>query len=234
MPNFRTPRLVGKVVKASFALFVLLVNVLILWRVFFSSATPKEIEHLLANDKLCAAYEQYGDELTLRYQEQATITRAEKNYGYFSVTQCVFIPEINQVQIVVRYNNSTIRHLAEDYALPSIPSREETLFDVTLVRTTDLTPEDSTDNTVPERLATKRYYPSEGTLRATTSLYTYYRYVFENVSVEDVTVGVFTDIYYIDDIDYENEAYGTLCLYDDASPWLDYRMTRADKQALTK
>ena len=232
MPNFRTPRIIGRVIKTLFALFILAVNAILIWRVFFSASIPASVGTMLANDKLCAAYEQYGDELTLCYQEQATVTRAEHNYGYFSVTQCVFIPEAEQVQIVVRYNNSTLRHLAEDYGLAEIPSRDGTLFDVTLVKTTDLTPDDPDDNLDLANLSVERYAPSEGTVRDTTSLYTFYRYVFDNVSVDDVTVGVFADIYYVEDIDYESEAYGTLCLYDDLSEWKTYTLTAADRKAL--
>lgn len=187
---------------------------------------------MIAGERLSAAYAQYGDELQLLYQDQASITRAENNYGYFSVTQCVFIPEAGQVQIVVRYNNSTIRHLKEDYALEEMPSREDTLFDVTLVKTTDLTPDDPDDNLDPAKLSRERYSPSEGTVRATTALYTYCRYVFEGVCVDDLTVGVFADIYYVEDIDYDREAYGTLCLYDNLSEWLEYDLTKADRESL--
>lgn len=232
MPNFRTPRIVGRVIKFLFALFILSVNAILIWRVFISTGMPKEIGTLLMNDRLSAAYEQYGDGLTFRRQEQATVTKAEYNYGYFSVTQCVFIPEAEQVQIVVRYNNSTLKHLAQDYGLAEIPSRDLTLFDVTLVKTTDLTPNDKSDNTDPTRLSVERYYPSEEFLRDTTTLYTFYRYVFDGVTVDDVTDGVFADIYYVDDIDYNERAYGTLCLYSAVDEWEPYQLTSADRKAL--
>ncbi len=232
MPNFRKARIVGRLIKSIVVLLVLAINALLIWRVFFSTRLPASIAPLQANEALVSAYETHGDALTLRYQDQASITRAEGNYGYFSVTQCVFIPEAEQVQIIVRYNNSTIRHLAEDYDLPEVPSRDAHLFDVTLVKTTDLTPDDKTDNTKIEALSLTRYAPNEGYLRDNTSLYTYYRYTFDNISVDDLTVGVFVDIFYVENVDYDAKAYGTLCIYDDGTKWSSYSLTSADKSAL--
>lgn len=232
MPNFRKARIVGRVIKSIVVLLIFAINALLIWRVFFSTRLPASIAPLQANEALVSAYETHGDALTLRYQDQASITRAEDNYGYFSVTQCVFIPDAEQVQIIVRYNNSTIRHLAEDYDLPELPSRDEHLFDVTLVKTTDLTPTDKTDNTKLESLSLTRYAPNEGYLRDHTSLYTYYRYTFDNISVDDLTVGVFVDIYYAEDVDYDARAYGTLCIYDDGTKWSSYSLTSADQSAL--
>lgn len=232
MPNFHKQRVIGRVFKGLIILLVLAINAILVWRVFFSAQTPKTISPLQANEVLVSAYEAHGDGLTLRYQDQASITRAEGSYGYFSVTQCVFIPEAQQVQIVVRYNNSTIRHLTEDFKLPEIPARENHLFDVTLVKTNDLTPDDTTDNTKDEALSFTRYTPNEGYLCDYTALYTFYRYTFDNVSVDDVTIGVFVDFFYVDAIDYNAKAYGTLCIYSNDFEWIPYSLTSADKAAL--
>lgn len=233
MSTARNMRIFGKVVKASFTLLIFVVCFILLWRVF-SSGDPKAVDVLMANEHTRAAYEAYGEDMILQYQGQHSITLGEKNRGYFSVTQYVFIPQANQVQIVFRYNNSTIKSLAADYALPEVPSKEETLFDVTLVRTDDLfSPENREDNLDSSTLEVTRYYPSDY-IRETTSLYTYYRYVFDGVTLEDHTVGVFADVYYVGDIDYEKEPYGTLCLYDDLSPWMSYSLTKDDIAVLTK
>ena len=70
--------------------------------------------------------------------------------------------------------------------------------------------------------------------RDTTALYTYYRYVFDNVEITEDMLYVFADVYYTQDINYEEHAYGTLCLYDDESEWVPYKMTSADVAALKK
>ncbi len=232
MPNFRKQRIAARVIKSMVAGLVIAVNVLIIWRVFFSVKLPDAIDALTPNEALRAAYAERGEALELWYQDQATVTRAEKNSGYFSVPEFVFIPEAKQVQVVFRYNNGTIKSLARDYGLESVPAREAHLFDVTLVRTRDLTPEDKTDNDDPATLASERFFAAAEPIREQTSLYTYYRYVFEGVTVEDVTAGIFVDIYYLGDIHYEKEAYGTLCIYSPDEERLAVKLTSDDKKAL--
>ena len=144
----------------------------------------------------------------------------------------MFIPEAEQVQIVFRYNNSTIRHLQQDYQLSSLPEKSAHLFDVTLVKTTDLTPNDHTDDLDESTLSSTRVQPTGELLRAETALYTYYRYVFDGVTVEDITDAVYIDIYYVDDIRYEDKPYGSLLIYAWDEEWIAYRPTRADLNAI--
>ena len=225
-------RLFGRVVKWSISLLLCLICGILIWRMC-SSGDPEQVKYLMKNDTLCDAYEKHGDDLVLQYQMQDTITTAEYNRGYFSITQYVFIPEAKQVQLVFRYNNSTIKNLAKDYGLATVPDKSEELFDLTLVTTTDLTPDNRDDNTNNEALKMERYYPSAAT-RTETSLYTYYRFVFDNIEVTPDTLWVFADIYYEGDLDYSKRPYGTLCLYDDESPWVDYKLSRNEQKMLAK
>lgn len=232
MSRSRAPRLIGGILKAVFILLIMTVCAILLWRVLFSG-DPRSVKKLAVNPTLAQAYAEHGNDLVLQYQNQATITRAEDCYGYFSVTRCVFIPQANQVQIVFRYNNSTLRHLKEDYGLAKIPEKSGTYYDVTLLRTTDLTPDDPDDNfTDPASLACDRYFANAEPVRTETALYTYFRYTFDNVTVEDLTDGVYVDVYYLGDLNYEEKPYGTLCIYDTYSEWIPYRLTGADRKAL--
>ena len=230
MPNGHNMRVFWRVVKWSISLLLCVICGILIWRVF-SSGDPKEIKYLMGNDALYEAYDKHGDDLVLQYQMQDTITTAEYNRGYFSVTQYVFIPEAKQVQLVFRYNNSTIKHLARDYGLAEIPDKSEELFDLTLVTTTDKTPNNREDNANTENLTMERYYPSAAT-RTETSLHTYYRFVFDNVEITPDMLFVFADIYYEGDLDYAKRPYGTLCLYDDQSPWEAYTLSRTERKML--
>lgn len=213
-------------VKVLFYLFVIIVNAIMLWRVLFSG-DPAKIQRLTVNDSLREAYE--DGQLLLETQEQRTLT----SNGLFAVRQCVFIPESNQIQIVVRYNNSTLRKLAQDYGLESVPEKTEELFDVSIVKTIDKTPMDITDNTDPEALSEERYHPTGEPKTAYKRLYSYRRYVFENVSREDA-VGMFVDVYYKGDVNYEKDPYGALCIYEDGAPMEEVKLTGADKKELKK
>ena len=233
MTNNHNMRLFGRVVKWSISLLLCLICGILIWRMC-SSGDPEAVKYLMGNEVLFDAYEKHGDDLVVQYQMQDTITTAEYNRGYFSVTQYVFIPEAKQVQLVFRYNNSTIKNLARDYPeLAEIPDKSEELFDVTLLTTKDLTPDNRDDNTNNEALQMERYYPSAAT-RTETSLYTYYRFVFDNIEVTPDTLWVFADIYYVGDLDYAKRPYGTLCLYDDESPWVDYKLSRVERKMLSK
>ncbi len=225
------------------------------------SGDPKGISVLSVNERTRAAYEQYGDGWTAYRQEQLTLTRAEyeitegnepnfknkNNYGYFGVTQSVIIEEAKQVQLVFRYNNSTIKYLKRDYDLPEMPERDAHLYDVSLVLAIDLTPENEADNLMSpldsKSVRLLRVQPdSEMTERTTKNLYNYYRYVFdlpEETCMEHV-LAMFVDVYYVEDITYleadsdiyRDVPYGTLCIYDYVKKTLPYKLSKADVAAL--
>ncbi len=231
MSSYKAPRIIGGIFKFLFTFLIMGICALLVWRVYFSTIIPKEIKHLAANPTLSEAYAAHDGKLTLQYQDQGSITRGKENAGYFSVESCVFIPEARQVQIIFRYNNSTITHLAEDYGLDTVPSKSEQLFDVTILKTTDLTPGDLQDNIKGEGLAEERRQPTSCE-RAESLLYTYYRYVFDGVTAEELTDGIYVDVYYNQAIDYEAKPYGTLCIYSSDQKWLTYKPSAADRRAM--
>ena len=234
-------RIFGKTVKILFFLLVFSVIFFLIWRIF-SSGNPKGMEGVTPNEKLAAVYEQEGDDLYMFRQNLDMITRAEHNYGYFAVTDSVFIPAANQIQITFRYNNSTIDHLVEDQGLSETPSRDSELFDVTLVLATDLTPDNAEDNlgNDPESVKLTRVHATAVTAEPK-NLYNYRRVIFDldelGISLEELTdsgelLAVYTDVYYVGDLDYEETPYGTLCLYDHLTEIEIVKLSGADKKAL--
>ncbi len=232
MASYRAPRIAGRITKFLFTLFVFSICGILIWRVFFSTKIPKNLDTLTPNPVLSQAYAKNGGELTFQYQELSSITRATDSYGYFSAASCIFIPEADQVQLVFRYNNSTIRHLQQDYGLAELPQKSDHLFDVTLVVANDPTPDIHDDDYAGENLTTKRIFPSMEPIREETSLYTFYRYVFDGVSVEDVTNSVYMDVYYVEDIDYDERPYSTLLIYAWDEAWQSYRPSRAELKSI--
>jgi hypothetical protein len=224
----KTTKIIGKSLKAIFYLIIVVINVIILWRVLFSG-DPSSIKPILANEQTVAAYEEQGNELKLYVQKQKVLTDS----GRFAVTDCVFIPEANQIQVTVRYNNSTLRYLAEDYELSEIPDRKTEIFDVTIVKTTDLTPDNPDDNLDENALMEERFYPSEEPKTAYKSLYSYRKFIFDNITWDDA-VGLFVDIYYNDDIEYSEKPYDVLCIYDALMEMEERSLSGADKRVLKK
>lgn len=239
-----------KLIKSFFSLMVgtviLLVVGVFVWR-FITSAPPKELTSITPDGKIVAAY--HDGSLELVTQEQNTITRTEKNYGYFSVADVVFIPEIEQLQILVKYNDSTLKALKEDYAEDfahlgekEFPDSDKDWYDVTVVLARDLTPDNEEDNLGNDRESVElsRIQPTQVSGACHKDRYSYRRLVFDNVSIDEPTLAVYADFYYVGDVAYNNEdfdiyedvAYGTLCLYTYADPTLEVKLTRDDIKAI--
>ena len=234
-------RIAGNLIKFTAAAVVAGVIALLLWRIY-TSGTPSDLKAMIPNDRLSAAYGEQGDDLYIFKQDHKSITTAKRNYGYFAITDYYIIPEADQIQLVFRYNNSTIRSLAEDYKLDKTPATDAKLFDLTLVLQTDLTPDDDGDNAgdVEGSVAYERIFPV-AVEHEQTNLYNYFRYVFiidgENGSLSEMLdsgelLAVYADIFYVEDINYDSEAYGTLFLYDYKTDTVRQRLSLKDKNAI--
>ena len=217
----------GKVLSALFSLLIFAICATLLWRVFFSGRLPKEMRKIQANEVLCAAAEDGA--LSAFTQEQGTTTRGEDNYGYFSVPRFVIIPEAEQIQVVFRYNNSTLEATARDFELDEEPEKGVEIYDVTLLSVRDLTPDDKDDNKDGSATLEKIRIAPTSKIVDTTALYTYFLYTFDGVSLENV-ITVFFDIYYPNGapVDYEQDPYGTLRLYHEQSADIDVKISAKD------
>lgn len=225
---------------------ILLVVGVFLWR-FITSTPPDELMTLTPNERLVELYE--GGELKLITQEQNTITRSERSYGYFAVCDTVFIPEAEQLQILVRYNDSTLKALKSDYAddfselgEDEYPDSTRDWYDVSVVLARDVTPDNSDDNfgNGRESVELTRVKPTEVSGREHVGRYSYRRLVFDNIPVDEFTLAVYADFYYLGDVAYEkegfdiyeDEAYGTLCLYTFADNTLEAELSKDDLAAI--
>ena len=232
----RALRLTGNIIKGLFVIFVFSVIFFLLWRAFISTKLPAEVADIYFDDKLEEAIEQDGALLGAFRQEQRSITSTERNYGYFSVEKAVFLPSANELQVLARYNNSTLRATAEDYGLAEPPSRDADVYDVSLVIVIDKTPENKDDNLTGEGNSTEevRLFPTPcGAVSE--KMYNYRRFVFdfgehdlEKMLADGTLIAVFADFYYVEDINYDDEAYGTLCLYDYITETIPYEPTKTE------
>lgn len=205
-----------------FVLLVAAVFAVLFWRMA-TSRVPKELLELTPNDVLMEAYNEYGDELTLMTQEQNTITRTKENYGYFAVSEALFIPKANQLQLIIRYNDSTLEALQKDYGLDFLPENDKDWYDVSIVVATDLTPENEDDNLSNDResVALTRILPTTVSASMHKGRHNYRKLIFDGISFDDSLLAVYADFFYIEDIGYlskdfdiyTDKAYGTLCLY---------------------
>ena len=234
-------RIIKMTVKIIGLVLVFGTTLFFLWRAFISTIVPKEVDGLAPNANLYAAWkaaEKEGEELTYFMQDQNKTTTAEHNYSYFTAHEVAFLEDANQIQVLFRYNNATIRSLVKDYELPEIPDRTTDLYDVTLYVAYDLTPDDVTDNdgNDPDSVRFVRYYPT-ATQSATSLMYNYRRLTFDGIDMnvtDNPVLAVYVDVYYVEDIDYEKLPYGTICLYDDETRDREYEFDKKDLKRLEK
>lgn len=227
--------LAGRILRSLFVLLICVISAALFWRVFISGKLPKEMRRVAPNEVLHASAAEHGGELSAFTQKQGTATRGENNYGYFSVPRFVILPEAGQIQVVFRYNNSTLRATKEDFALDTVPQKGVEVYDVSLLLLRDLTPEDKSDNTDGSDTIEKvRIAPTSCTI-ATTGLYTYFLYTFDGISLENVPV-IYFDIYFPNGeaVDYTKDPYGTLRLYHEESERINVSLSSAEKKAIAE
>ncbi len=226
-------RIAGFIFKALCTLVIAAIVILLLWRIIDNNNDPREMDTVIGNSLLADAYAEKGEGLNVYYQEQSRYTRGENNYGYFAITQSLIIKDIDQIQFVFRYNNSTLKHTAEDYSLPSIPSRDEEVYDVTITVMYDLTPENKDDNDgeTEEAVSFKRFFASD-MVSAKKTLYNYRKFVFDGIKIDDSVIAVYADFYYVGDLDYDKKPYGSLLIYHEDEKNIEYKLTRNDIKAI--
>ena len=227
-------------------LIVFVVGIFV-WR-FITSTPPEDFMILTPTGQIAENYAESGS-LYMITQEQNSITRGERSYGYFAVCDVVFIPEAEQLQVLVRYNDSTLKALKSDYAEDftalgedEYPDSALDWYDVSVVLARDITPDNSEDNFGNGREAVEliRIKPTEVSISEHIGRYSYRRFVFDDVPVDDLTLAVYADFYYLGDVAYEkdgfdiytDEAYGTLCLYTFADNAVEVELTKNDVRAI--
>ena len=226
-------RIAGFIFKALCTLVIAAIVILLLWRIIDNNNDPREMDTIIPNSLLADAYAEKGDGLDIYYQEQSKYTRGENNYGYFAITQSLIIEDIDQIQFVFRYNNSTLKHTAEDYSLLTVPSRDEEVYDVTITVMYDLTPENKADNDgeTKEAVSFERFFASD-TVSAKKTLYNYRKFVFDGIEIDDSVIAVYADFYYVGDLDYAKKPYGSLLIYHEDEKNIEYKLTRNDIKAI--
>ena len=215
--------ILGLLLRALIMLLILAMCTFLVWRVFFSQRPPRAMRTLSDNAVLSAACEANGGHLSILEQEQVKYTEGENNYAYMYVDWCLFIREADQVQLLLFYNDSTLKHLRDDYGLETTPAHGDAVFRPVLTQYVDVTPE-----VAGERVTEARAFAPVSCETDTATLYTFCRYTFDGVDLTDDTVVVYLDMYFADDPD----AYGTLRLYHEESESTVRDLTQKERKVI--
>ena len=189
-----------------------MVFVLFFYRVSMMT-DPKEMLDILPSDAAKSIYSQNG-ELDVKTQEMVNETVSSD--GKFYTTGLMILPETNELIITVRYLDSTLNKLAEEYSIGPLDPKEKH-FEFSLVSTSD---------------KDLRLYPTETTTMRNWR-YTYYRMRFEGVDIskyEELAV----EAYYLGDLDYSKQSFGSVFAYHQDWPLIDFDLTARDEKLLSE
>ena len=223
--------ILGHLLRFLFALLIIGVCAMLLWRVIFSQNPPDGFDEISSNATLRAALDTNGT-LTVIEQDQVKYTEGEDNYGYFNLDYCYFFKEADQVQLVLFYNNSVLEHLAEDRALSAVPPRGEEVFSLKLSQYVESIPDgevipEGGEVPIEQRVIT----PSKCEV-TTNSLYTFFRYTFDGVELDADTVVIYLDMCYGEGE--AQESYGTLRLFHRESEAKERAITRSERKIIAE
>lgn len=231
--------IMGKLLKFTFYAIIIGINAILIWRLA-SRGDPALMETLMVNERTASAYAEAGKQMEVLYQEQYYINED----GLFAQSNLRYIPSISQLQITARYNNSTIRAMAETFELAEVPGRDEEIFDVTLVKVIGLTDKEQAQADVDalsadvigedaEAAGTPRkevrYFPSDS-LADKKNVYNYRRLIFEDVDLSDASE-LYLEFYYNGAVNYDAEPYSEILIWVEGESY-PYTLTKKDLKAL--
>lgn len=235
-------KILKRLLLAAVSLFCIGVIIFFIWRIN-SGNTPSDLKTLTPNASLSEAYAEAGNDLYMFFQpRQLEYTANEGASGYFFVSDTAIIPAANQIQTVVRYNNSTLSGVAEKYSLPAVPDRASDVFEYYVVVAVDLTPEDREDNLSSDSDKVM-LVPCKGEIVGSDSkyMYNFRRVVFdleacgidlEALVADGTLIAIYMEYFYVGAEDTETPL-ANLCLYDYLNDNKQIKLTSKDKKAIS-
>lgn len=189
-------KIVSRIVKILLYVVIFGVIAALIARIILSSYYPARVTEIVISDGMRADHAA-GRPVTVRRQALRISYDRNKDARFFAAAQC-YRPEGGELQITLRYSDTTLAYLAEDFGLADVPAPDPALFDFSL------------------RDADGNRYPLAGCVTDDAFLYHYLRLSFEGVGFREETNGLWLCIYYAGDVDYEREPYAYIVVYEQA------------------
>ena len=108
--KFFSWRTLKRILKVLFLLLILFVYAILFFRLC-SGSPPKSLTRLIWTESMLTAYAQAGEDFIVYSQEPAEHIAQD---GYFGVYDIRYIPATEELQLTVRYNNSSTEKLEEE------------------------------------------------------------------------------------------------------------------------
>jgi len=211
-------KIIKRIFKYGFRIIAIAVFGIMFWRII-SSGDTKLAKSFIWNESAISAYN--SDPSAFKVYD-CSISDNITDDGKFSLSNSFYVPSTGQFQFTVRYNNSTVKKLLNEYDLKEEPTGEIFVFTLT----------DNLGNT----------YTDYDFVIDEKNLYNYRRIIFDGIDLSankitqdkdgkevKLTFSSLTlNIYYIDDV-VLSEPYGSLLVYTKLEDRLSYPQVDINK-----
>ena len=151
---------------------------LIAFRMISFSSYPDSVKNVYFNDTLTEYYNENGGNITVMTQSLRA-PYDDKDVGNFFCDYLYLIEEINQLQITLRYNKSTVERISEELGV-SLDDMDQDLFSFSLVACYG-SMDDNASDTDENNLLLKKYDVKPERVFDSTLMYRYHKLVFDGI-----------------------------------------------------
>ncbi|MBP3918890.1 MAG: hypothetical protein J6I50_06935 [Clostridia bacterium] len=197
----------GKVVKITLKTVLLGLSLFVYAFFMFRLCTsndPKTMTKIVWNDINRAAYLAEPDAFEALDQEPQSYITAD---GHFWISNVVYLPQAKQLQLTIKYNDSTKKALTQELEQQRAKTGADTSEPIVL-------PDEPFVFTLSDNNGTR--YTASSITPYKKQNYNYRRLVFDGVDFTDGSgvTDAYADIYYIDSMDDTKAPYGSLKAWD--------------------
>ncbi len=173
-----------------------------------TSGDPKTVTSVQWNDIAEAAYQNDPEGFTVLEQEPSAFITAD---GRFWISNVLYLPSAKQLQVTVKFNNSTLKYLRREIAeaknKAAIENGEIKEGEVLYTENDIVLPDEAFDYSLLDDHGV-RYHPSSVSSDKKQN-YNYRILIFDDIDMEEAFT-VYVDMYYVGALDYEKAPYGSL------------------------
>ena len=196
-----------KIVKITFKTVILAISFFIyaffIFRLCSTGEAPESVSSIVWNDTTRAAYTADPDGFQILTQEPSTFIT---DNGRFWISDVVYLPQAKQLQLTIKYNDSTLKYLREALANQTTSAEGDETAD-TLTADDIILPDEPFDYSILDNSGNR--YSVYSSIADREQNYNYRRLVFENIEIPEYAV-FYVDMYYVGAIDYSATPYGSL------------------------
>ncbi len=199
----------GKVAKITFKVVILGISLFIysffIFRLCSTQDAPKSVSSIIWNEITRAAYQANPEEFQILSQEPSTFIT---DNGRFWISDVVYLPQAKQLQLTIKYNDSTLKYLKEALAKQQAEAETaETDNGKDVILPEIVLPDEPFDYSILDNSGVR--YHEYASISDREQNYNYRRLVFENIEIPD-HAAFYVDMYYVGAIDYSAIPYGSL------------------------